>query len=317
MPLCVRKCATILMDKNTALPFVLAVKGMDWIFWLYTLNSCLNPWIYMAFNPELIHTLFGGPRRGARGGGSAVEHRVGNYQFAPNVSSIVMHGAGNNAAAAGGRRRGGGNGEVASSPPIPPRSITPRRLMSARNHRMAATIAVSPRTPGEVCCRQQAQAAAATAAASYMNSSRFSPVTTATTNVTMATPPSGAASPEKDKLLNSRVTQEKTLMKSKDPKKPDCSTVAEATTESDFSSKTSPLHPKATEAVGEDVKKIDNEGLAIADLNILFQAAEANNNDSRKSGANSVASSDGGTPELEKPEWVAAAAMAKESKKKR
>ena len=33
--------------------------SFNWLFWLYTLNSCLNPWIYMAFNPELITTLFG------------------------------------------------------------------------------------------------------------------------------------------------------------------------------------------------------------------------------------------------------------------
>ncbi len=45
-------------------------KKWKWIFWLYTLNSCLNPWIYMAFNPELVNTLFGGHFK--RGGGGAV-----------------------------------------------------------------------------------------------------------------------------------------------------------------------------------------------------------------------------------------------------
>ena len=35
------------------------VLSLNWLFWLFTLNSCLNPWIYMAFNPELVYTLFG------------------------------------------------------------------------------------------------------------------------------------------------------------------------------------------------------------------------------------------------------------------
>lgn len=39
--------------------FEIAVKSMTWLFCMLTLNSCLNPWIYMAFNPELIHILFG------------------------------------------------------------------------------------------------------------------------------------------------------------------------------------------------------------------------------------------------------------------
>ena len=38
----------------------LAVASFSWLFWLFTLNSCLNPFIYMAFNRELVHTLVAG-----------------------------------------------------------------------------------------------------------------------------------------------------------------------------------------------------------------------------------------------------------------
>lgn len=34
--------------------------SFSWLFWLFTLNSCLNPFIYMAFNRELVHTLVAG-----------------------------------------------------------------------------------------------------------------------------------------------------------------------------------------------------------------------------------------------------------------
>ncbi len=50
------------------LPFS-AVGYVEWLFWLFTLNSCLNPWIYLAFNPELVQNLFGRGRRGSRCGG--------------------------------------------------------------------------------------------------------------------------------------------------------------------------------------------------------------------------------------------------------
>ena len=53
---------------------------MKWIFWLFTLNSCLNPWIYMAFNPELVNTLFGGrfKRNTGNGGMTGIGPRSGN-----------------------------------------------------------------------------------------------------------------------------------------------------------------------------------------------------------------------------------------------
>jgi hypothetical protein len=48
------------MASSNKLLSTLPVRFINWLFWLLTLNSCLNPWIYMAFNRELVHTLIGG-----------------------------------------------------------------------------------------------------------------------------------------------------------------------------------------------------------------------------------------------------------------
>jgi len=54
------------------------VSWLTWLFWLFTLNSCLNPFIYLAFNPELINTLVGGRlRRFGTNGGRGVEAERG------------------------------------------------------------------------------------------------------------------------------------------------------------------------------------------------------------------------------------------------
>ena len=37
--------------------FSFSGSSLSWLFWLLTLNSCLNPWIYMLFNPELLKIL--------------------------------------------------------------------------------------------------------------------------------------------------------------------------------------------------------------------------------------------------------------------
>ena len=50
---------SFLYDEQVLLP-LLAVASFSWLFWLFTLNSCLNPFIYMAFNRELVHTLTAG-----------------------------------------------------------------------------------------------------------------------------------------------------------------------------------------------------------------------------------------------------------------
>jgi hypothetical protein len=45
---------------------------MVWLFWLLTLNSVVNPWIYMMFNANLVESLchlFCRANWGARSGG--------------------------------------------------------------------------------------------------------------------------------------------------------------------------------------------------------------------------------------------------------
>ena len=39
--------------KNKFLFFLFSVDSTVWLFWLLTLNSVVNPWVYLAFNREL------------------------------------------------------------------------------------------------------------------------------------------------------------------------------------------------------------------------------------------------------------------------
>ena len=55
---CTPSFIIFLKSKTTVSLFFFAEYTM-WLNWLFTLNSCLNPWIYMFFNPELIHNLCG------------------------------------------------------------------------------------------------------------------------------------------------------------------------------------------------------------------------------------------------------------------
>lgn len=36
-----------------------SVQSISWLFWLLTLNSVVNPWIYMFFNANLVQALYG------------------------------------------------------------------------------------------------------------------------------------------------------------------------------------------------------------------------------------------------------------------
>ena len=57
---------------------------MQWLYWLLTLNSVVNPWIYMFFNVNLVESLYRaccccdpvvmGSRRGGGGGGGQRGH---------------------------------------------------------------------------------------------------------------------------------------------------------------------------------------------------------------------------------------------------
>ena len=40
-----------------AFPFYLSVQSLEFLFWLLTLNSVVNPWIYLAFNNNLVESL--------------------------------------------------------------------------------------------------------------------------------------------------------------------------------------------------------------------------------------------------------------------
>ena len=46
----------IKLKKNES-PFSFAVQSLQFLFWLLTLNSVVNPWIYLAFNNNLVESL--------------------------------------------------------------------------------------------------------------------------------------------------------------------------------------------------------------------------------------------------------------------
>ena len=49
---------TVDTTTTTLISLHFLVNSMVWLFWLLTLNSVVNPWIYMMFNVNLVESLY-------------------------------------------------------------------------------------------------------------------------------------------------------------------------------------------------------------------------------------------------------------------